>query len=302
MAAALVEARQLGAHDATDVLGVSFSTPDLIGHAFGPDSQEIHDAYAHLDRTLGEFLDRLDQLVGRNQFVVALSADHGVTEVPEQAVKEGKDAGRINAGALASTIESAAQTALGPGRYLARENGNDAYFLPGIYDRLKQTAGALDAIVKAARAVPGIAQVFSAEQVSSPLSTTGALRAASLSYVPQRSGDLVIVPKPGWMFATSGTTHGTSSDDDQRVPIILYGVGVKHGTYSEPATPADVAPTLAALAGITLSHTDGHPLSVALTLPRPHAVHQGRDTTGRLHDTVAMRRDQMSSGRPRNSW
>jgi len=259
MAAALVETRGLGTHDTTDVLGVSFSTPDLIGHAFGPRSQEIHDAYAHLDRTLAEFLDRLDHVIGRDRYAVALSADHGVTEVPEQAVKAGKDAGRIDAGALAGAIESAAQTALGPGRYVARENGNDAYFLPGVYEKLKQTVGALDAIVKAAHAVPGVAQVFTAEQVSSSASTAGPLRAANLSFVLQRSGDLVIVPKPGWIFSTSGTTHGTSSDDDQHVPIILYGVGVRRGTYSDPATPADVAPTLAALVGVTLSRTAAVP-------------------------------------------
>jgi predicted AlkP superfamily pyrophosphatase or phosphodiesterase len=95
-AAALVDSLQLGRHEATDVLGVSFSSPDLVGHSFGPDSQEIHDMYAHLDQTIGALLDHLDSTVGRGNYVVALSADHGVTPIPEQLAARGMDAGRLD--------------------------------------------------------------------------------------------------------------------------------------------------------------------------------------------------------------
>jgi arylsulfatase A-like enzyme len=91
------------------------------------------------------------------------------------------------------------------------------------------------------------------------------LRAAALSYFPGRSGDLIVVPKPGWIFAPRGATHGSTSADDQRVPILFMGRGIKPGRYDEPATPADIAPTLAALCGMTLSHADGRPFTVALT-------------------------------------
>ena len=92
----------------------------------------------------------------------------------------------------------------------------------------------------------------------------GLLRAAALSYVEGRSGDLIIAPKHGWMFFATGATHGTASEDDQRVPIILFGAGIKHGAFSTAATPADIAPTLAALCGITLPKAEGHPLQDAL--------------------------------------
>jgi len=99
-AAALVKSLALGKHDGTDVLAVSFSTPDMIGHAFGPRSHEIQDIYAHLDRTIGTLFDELDAQVGKGEWVVALSADHGVTPIPEQLVAEGKDAGRVSGGAI----------------------------------------------------------------------------------------------------------------------------------------------------------------------------------------------------------
>jgi predicted AlkP superfamily pyrophosphatase or phosphodiesterase len=93
------------------------------------------------------------------------------------------------------------------------------------------------------------------------------VRSASLSYVDGQSGDLVIAVKPGWMFTGAGTTHGSANPDDQRVPIILFGPGIKAGQYREAATPADIAPTLAALTGITMQNVDGRVLQAAMTAP-----------------------------------
>jgi predicted AlkP superfamily pyrophosphatase or phosphodiesterase len=91
-------------------------------------------------------------------------------------------------------------------------------------------------------------------------SSDALIRAASLSYVSGRSGDLILAAKPGWMFSTTGTTHGSATDDDQRVPLLLMGHGIKPGTYLQRVTPADIAPTLATLAGTSLPRAEGHPL------------------------------------------
>ena len=85
------------------------------------------------------------------------------------------------------------------------------------------------------------------------------LRAAALSYFPGRSGDLIFATKPGWMISAAGTTHGSATADDQRVPMLFLGHGIKPGMYQEPATPADLAPTLAALSGFSMK-AEGHPL------------------------------------------
>lgn len=266
-AATLAESLELGRHAGTDVLAVSFSTPDLVGHAFGPNSQEVEDLYVHLDRTIGTLLDRLDALVGRGDYVVALTSDHGVTPIPEQLLKAGRDAGRFNVAAMVDAVEKQAQAALGPGEYVARLNGNDLYFERGAYAKLQASSGAVDAIVRTLAATPGVARVFRSEQLKTPESA-GAddvlLRAAALSYVDGRSGDLVLAPKPGWMFSGSGTTHGTANPDDQQVPIVLMGRRIKAGQYLQPATPADIAPTLAAVCGTTMPNAEGHVLRVAV--------------------------------------
>jgi predicted AlkP superfamily pyrophosphatase or phosphodiesterase len=269
MAASLAESMQLGKDDVPDLLGVSFSTPDLIGHAFGPDSQEIQDIYAHLDRTLGRLFDRLDASVGPDRYVVALSADHGVTSIPELLKSRGQDAGRVAVVTMQNAIESVAAQKLGTsGPFIARSNGNDIYFLPGKYEALAQNESAMQAVMKVISEQPGIMRVFRSDELRNAGNDHDALkRAAALSYVPGRSGDLILALKPGWMFSAAGTTHGTANPDDQRVPILFYGAGIKAGSYDDEATPADIAPTLAALVGVSLPSATGRALGSALASP-----------------------------------
>src|SRR5439155_1647458 len=162
-AAARGEARRPGKHERSELLAVSFSSLDLVGHVFGPDSQEVQDMLAQLDRTLGTLFARLDALVGPDAYVVALTSDHGVTPIPEQLAKAGKDAGRIDGLAIVDRIEQRAQATLGPGKYVARLLTNDLYFEPGMYDKLKATPGALQAVIDVAKTSPGIERVFRSE-------------------------------------------------------------------------------------------------------------------------------------------
>jgi hypothetical protein len=264
-AAALVDGLQLGADDTTDFLGVSFSTPDLVGHLFGPRSHEIQDVYARLDRTIGALLDHLDRRVGRDRYVVALASDHGVSRLPEDLRQEGLDAGRVNTTRLTEALERAAQALAGPGPHIARVNGNDVYLRPGAFAALRAKPGALDAFLETVEDQPGIARAFRGDRlVDAHTSGDPLVRAAALSYVPRRSGDIVYALKDGWIFAATGTTHATANPHDQRVPLVLMGPGIRRGRYSQPATPADVAPTLGALLRVTLDRAEGRPLHEAL--------------------------------------
>ena len=259
-AAALVKAFQLGTHETTDVLAVSFSSPDMVGHAFGPRSHEVEDLFANLDRTIGTLFDELDAQVGKGRWVAALSADHGVTPIPEQLVAEGKDAGRIVAGAIIDAVNQALLPTLGQGRHVTALSTNDLYFAPGVYDTIRRTPAATSAAIAAITARPGVLRVFRSEDVRDAAKAKDPLlRAAALSYFPGRSGDLIIATKPGWMISSAGTTHGSPHPDDQRVPLLFLGQGVKPGRYQQPATPADLAPTLAAIVGVSLK-AEGHPL------------------------------------------
>jgi predicted AlkP superfamily pyrophosphatase or phosphodiesterase len=266
LAAATAESFQLGQGTTTDFLGVGFSAPDLVGHSFGPRSHEVQDLYLHLDRTLGELFDRLDRLAGRDGWVVALTGDHGVATLPEQAPPGA--AGRVSTVRLAGVVERELRTALGSGTtvsYVARITGNDVYFAPGVYDRLGATP-TLAAVIQLLESQPGIARVFRRDELAAAAASHDRLRrAAALSYVPEYSGDLVMTLKPGWTFAATGVTHGTGNPDDQRVPILLMGPGIKRGRYGAPVTPADIAPTLAALTGVIMQHAEGGVLRAALT-------------------------------------
>ena len=221
--------------------------------------------YANLDQSLGTLLNELDRLVGPGQYVLGLTADHGVSDIPEQARKAGRDGGRANASAILNVGETRAVREIGVGRYLQRINGNEIYLEPGQYERLKRRPGTLKAMLNDMGRVPGVRKVFTSDEVAAGAqSSDPLLRAAALSYVKGRSGDLILALKPGWMFSAGGTTHGNASADDQRVPVLLFGHGIKTGHYDVPVSPADVAPTLAAVAGVPLPTAEGRALKEAL--------------------------------------
>jgi predicted AlkP superfamily pyrophosphatase or phosphodiesterase len=256
-----IDALHLGAEDHPDFLGISFSSPDIVGHAFGPRSHEVQDVLVRLDATLGKLLAHLDEKVGAGQYVLALSADHGVADVPEQIEK----GGRVLTPTVSAAIEAALKPAYGDGPFVAANLGTDVYLKTGVYDRLRHDAAKLHAVERAIERVPGIERVLTSDQLASSAarrSKDREIRAAALSYFPGRSGDLIVEPKPRWIFGTSTTTHGTLNSYDQQVPVILFGAGIRAGERSDRATPADIAATLAAMVGVRLPSPDGRVLAV----------------------------------------
>jgi hypothetical protein len=279
-----VDTLKLGHSTGTDFLAVSYSSVDLVGHEFGPRSREIQDILIRLDKDLGNLFAHLDQKVGRGNYVVALSADHGVVPIPEDMQQTGADAGVLHLPELQEKIEKALETLKYPEHAIARITGSDIYFAPGVYDILQHDPAAMQAVRDAALAQPGVAAVYRAEELRDrPATQSPTLRAFANSYFPGRSGDLFILPKPYWLLdgtplgkpRSYGTGHGVPYNYDQHVPVLLMGFGIQPGQYFQPITPADIAPTFAALCGITLSSRDGHPLAEALEKPgEAHAARQ----------------------------
>jgi predicted AlkP superfamily pyrophosphatase or phosphodiesterase len=266
MATALVESMKLGADDATDFLGVSFSSLDSVGHAYGPRSHEVQDMLVRLDVTIGRLLDALDATVGKDQYVVGLSADHGVAEIPEQV----EGAGRIVSATVREALQKGLEAVLGPGEHVASVNYTDIYLTPAAAMRLKDDPKVRAAAVQALQNIPGAAQAIVGAELATEearKSSDRVRRAAALSYNKDRSGDLIVIPKENWLQSSAATTHGTHHPYDQSVPVIVYGPGVKAGVYTATATPADVAPTLAALARVPFTTADGRVLDEALQTP-----------------------------------
>ena len=141
----------------------------------------------------------------------------------------------------------------------------DVYFLPGVYDRLKQTPDAMNAALQTIRNTPGVWRVYRGEALADgDYDSDPITRAAARSYFIGRSGDLVLLPRAYWVTSDSTTTHGTGHRYDTHVPVILFGYGIKPGQYLDPVSPLDVAPTLAFLTSVTLADPFGRVLTEAL--------------------------------------
>ena len=261
LAATLVDSFKLGQRpDGTDFLGVSFSVLDDVGHGFGPDSREVEDVLRQLDVTLGTLITHLDAKVGRANYALALSADHGVAPMPVPP-----RGGRVATEDVRERIEDTLKTTWGPlqnGSYVDAVNFTDVYFADGVFDKLRANPTVMASLTKSVEEIPGVLRVLRTDQLSDS-SRDPMVRSAALSYFNGRSGDLMVVPKEFWFMsprAVIGTTHGSPYEYDTHVPVIFFGGPVKSGRSKASVTPADIAPTLADLAGVKLPMAEGHAL------------------------------------------
>jgi hypothetical protein len=148
---------------------------------------------------------------------------------------------------------------------VASATHTDLYLEPGVWDELRDSPAALELIRSTVLATPGVERVYDRDQLAEGGADLDAIgRRVALSFHPERSGDLVMVWKPYWLSSSAGSTHGTPRGYDRRVPVLLFGPGVVPGARLEPATPLDIVPTLALLAGVTPGESDGRVLIEAL--------------------------------------
>ena len=264
---------QLGQDDDTDVLTVSFSANDYVGHRFGPYSQEVMDVTLRTDRNIATLLDFVDARVGLANSLVTFTSDHGVSPIPEHAAALGLGGGRLQFRDVIGKIQAAISARYNPqGKlpdpsldYLLRFNEGAAtreWFINSTiyfnYDALKRDGVNLEefsqVVVSAALTVPGIARCFSRLQLlRGATSVTDPIERRVLhGFYPSRSGDVVMVAEPyKYIAETITATHGSAYSYDTHVPMIIMGPGVNAGRYWESASPADIAPTLSALLRIT---------------------------------------------------
>lgn len=264
MAVDVASRMRLGQGTGPDMIAVSFSALDRVGHDFGPNSQEVQDVLVRLDRTLDRLFSGLDRLAGAGNYVVALSGDHGVAPLPEWLQQYGIDSGRIAARTLERAVETTLFDRLGAGTYVERVLNGNIYLAGGVFDRLTASPTLLEAVRRSLGQVPGVQAVLTRDQVAAGAGTGDNERRLSRSYDAGRSGDLFVVTAPYWSIRANGTGHGSPHGYDTRVPILLMGKGITPGEYLQAASPVDIAPTLAFLAGITLPQSEGRVLTEAI--------------------------------------
>ncbi len=262
-AEAALTGEQLGQRGVTDLLTVSFSSNDYVGHRTGPDSPEVRDMAIRTDQLLAKLFKRIDETVGMKNTVVVVSADHGVAPTPKQDAQDKMPGGYLHAD-LEEVVTSALNRKFGKAAWLVP--GTDLYFN---YEALKTAKR--EEIFSTAReailAVPQlhVARVYSREQMDNGVEGDFIARAEMNGYYPRRSGDLFLVFEPNYITGSSGTSHFSPYAYDRHVPVLFMGPGIKPGRYHETIAPNDIAPTLATMLAIqTPSGSSGRVLTEML--------------------------------------
>jgi len=270
-----VSALNLGRGPQTDVLAVSFSTTDAVGHAFGPDSREIHDQLLRLDRYMGAFIDSLYKLRDSSMIVFALTADHGVQPNPElRAQREHVPARRAD---VNGTIRAARAALAGAGAdsgALRFEEGIVVIDRRALAGTSIKPDSVLASLAAALRKLDGVGRVDYVTAIATSDTTHDTVARRWAHMLPADfPADLVISLAPYAYLkggtGTTGATHGTPNDLDAHVPVLFYGPWFTPGKYPQHALVADMAPTLAAVADVKPTEKlDGRARTEAIRAPR----------------------------------
>lgn len=274
LAAALegLQKLSLGDGPATDVLAVSLSATDYVGHRYGPDSREQHDNILRLDRSLGAFIDSLYKLRDSSTIIFALTADHGVTSFPELVAERAGRKAPVRYDVKPAIAEMRASLrAAGVDTNAISFDGAAAYVYRGAFVGTKGNADQILARVAARlKATPGIARVDFVLDLARRDTIKDAVTRRWLHMLPSDVPvELVFTPAEGAYPSDARIAeHGAPYDDDAHVPIIFYGPWFKAGRYPERALVVDMAPTLASVIGVPpTERLDGHVLTSAIISP-----------------------------------
>jgi arylsulfatase A-like enzyme len=278
---------KLGADDDTDVLTLSFSANDYVGHRFGPYSQEVMDITLRTDRSIATLLDFVQKHVGLQNTLVVFTADHGVAPIPEHANALGLPGGRIKTDDVLRAMKLGISARYNrkneqpdpTADYVQKFGGREGFFNDNLYFNpvaLRRDGVNNEEIERvacdAAMTVPGITRCFTRTQLERGAisSADPVARRVSHGFYPRRSGDVIVVHEPfKYLGDTIPATHGSPYSYDTHVPLLMMGSRVAPGRFRQAATPADIAPTLSSILGIQApSNTVGRVLLEGLTVNR----------------------------------
>jgi len=262
-AIAALEGEDLGKGTDTDFLAVSFSSPDYIGHRFGPSSVELEDTYLRLDQELEKLLNYLDKTYGKDQYLIFLTADHGVAEIATYMEAEKVPAGNLNVGYITAQLKGYMSARFGEGDWILSVSNEQVFINEKLVrDKDMNLADIEDELVNFLLRFRGIKEVYTATAMRNTDFSSGRASLVQNGYNFKSSGNLLLIFEPGWLTGGArGTSHGTGFTYDTHVPILFYGWNVKPGSSSRYATITDIAPTLSMMLGIRLPNgATGQPI------------------------------------------
>lgn len=260
LAEAALIGEQLGQDEHTDLLSISFSAPDIIGHNYGPQSIEIEDTYLRLDQDLAQLLAELDLRVGAGNYVLFLTADHAAAQVPQYLIDHHIPAGYFDDEAFSQNLKA----------FLGQRFGNEAllhhYSNQQVFINHQVAKSASQSVEVVAQEVRrwaleqgGVADALLADHLRQPLPTNRWAVMAANGWNAQRSGDVLVQYLPGYIeWHNKGTTHGSSYNYDSHVPVVFYGAGVPVGESAAPVRITQIVATVCHLARIALPDAAEH--------------------------------------------
>ena len=269
-----ITSEKLGQDDVTDLLVVSFSSNDAIGHCWGPDSHEVLDVTLRADGVMADLLKYLDQTVGKGNYTLALTADHGICPLPEFSTTKGTPAQRLPSKALAAALEKHLRAKYDPEGKAGKANFIESF--QGAWFYLDQTLlgiRGIDPAVAAREAAnfiakqDGVYRVFTRADLARdyPLNDPIGQR-MTRSFHPERSGDVAFVAEPFTLLDSMsvGTNHGSPHRYDTHVPLLFYGKNITPGIRPDAVTPQSIAAVLSASAGVAPPEKAAYPVPPGL--------------------------------------
>lgn len=259
LALELIEREDLGDRGHLDMLAVSLSSLDLVGHLYGPESHEALDALRRLDDWLEEFLDEVEDEVEDDRLWVALTSDHGVTPIPEWLAETGRSrcpipGGRADSRELAARLNDRLEERFTPadGEWVQRSGYRFTVNRSFAAEGQVPVAAIVAESEAFLEAQPGVRRVWTADEIQARSGPEPFATLYADSWDFERGGDFEIQPEPTCLFTTypTGANHGSPYRPDRHVPLVFAGPGVESGRIAGPVATVDLAPTLAAYLGI----------------------------------------------------
>ena len=257
LAKAAIEHERLGKNDVTDFLAVSFSSPDYIGHKFGVNAIEVEDAYLRLDMDLANLFTYLDNQVGKGQYTVFLTADHGAAHNPNFLIDNKIPAGFWLSGQVLRELNTELEQAFGAKSLVLSFSNYQVHLNNQLIKNNKLDEEAIRKfIVRSLREKPSIAFVADINNLEEAHLPEELKYRIINGYNQKRSGPIFIILEPGWYSGSSpngtGTSHGVWSAYDAHIPLLWMGWGIKQGRTNRQVHMSDVASTLAGLLRIQM--------------------------------------------------
>jgi len=259
-----IKGEHLGEDNNTDVLALSFSSTDYVGHNFGVNSKEVQDTYVRLDKDLERLFKFLDAHVGKGEYTVFLTADHGAVDVPSYLQSLNIPAGYLNNSQRKAQFTEFLRDTFGTEKIVQNVSNNQIFLNTKELQRLNLNKRDVAlAIADEQLNYQNIAKVFTGSTLTENNFSNGIESLLQNGYNQKRSGDVILVDDIAHIsYSLTGSTHGSGLNYDTHVPLLFYGKGIRQGSTTKKTVITDIAPTISALLGISFPNAaTGEPIS-----------------------------------------